>query len=71
MKRTRHIRIGARRAGLYSSGESHPRVKAPDADVELVRELHEQHGLSYGALAEKFEVPRATIRNWCAYRTRT
>ena len=46
----------------HRAGEDHPRARLPDADVEIIRELHEQHGLGYGTLAEKFE----TLREPCA-----
>lgn len=51
-------------------GESHPRAKLSDHDVRLIRELHEQHGLGYKRLGEKFEAPRSTIADICCYRTR-
>jgi len=51
-------------------GESHPRVKLADHDVALIRELHEDHGMGYRALARKFEVSKRTIRDICSYRTR-
>lgn len=52
-------------------GQDHPRAAAPDEEVELVRELHEEHGLSYDTLSEKMERPVSTIRNWCTHRTRS
>lgn len=36
----------------------------------MVVELHLYHGLSERELARKFEVPRRTIRDWCAGRYR-
>jgi ribosome-binding protein aMBF1 (putative translation factor) len=42
-----------------------------DRDVDLIRELHEEHGLSYGVLAGKFEVSKSVIRDICRYRRRT
>lgn len=52
-------------------GETHHRAKLTDHDVDLIRELHEEHGLSYGVLAVKFEVSKSTIRDLCRYRRRT
>lgn len=41
-------------------GESHPRAKMTDAEVDLVRSLHAD-GLSLQAIAEKFEVSKGCI----------
>ncbi len=66
-----YARSSGRRGYRYPRGEGHHKVNVPDSDVELVRELHEQHGIGYGELAKKFEVGKWTIRNWCTYRSRT
>lgn len=42
-------------------GQDHPNAKLTDADVELIRDLHESEGLSYSALAEKFGVSKMAI----------
>lgn len=65
--RTRSVR---RAMSGHRVGEYHPRAKTPDEDVKLIRELHEKHGLGYGTLADKFELPKGTVRNYCTYRTR-
>lgn len=52
-------------------GESHHRAKLTDHDVDLVRELHEDHGITYAQLAEKFGVSRSVIREICRYRIRS
>lgn len=53
-------------------GESHPKAKLTDHDIDLIRELATERdeqgkvvkpGLSYRTLAEKFETARGTIRN--------
>ena len=51
-------------------GEAHHKVKLSDADVALIRELHEEFGLGYRALGTKFGVSRQTIRSIVTYRTR-
>lgn len=51
-------------------GEQHWMAKLSDRDVELIRELREKAGLSYRAIAMKFDVPRATIAGICSYRRR-
>jgi DNA invertase Pin-like site-specific DNA recombinase len=50
-------------------GEDHPNSKLTDAEVELIRSLHES-GMSYATLAEKFEVSRWTIGRICRYERR-
>ena len=50
-------------------GEDHPNAKLTDAEVERIRSLHED-GMSYGALAEKFEVSRWAIGRICRYERR-
>lgn len=48
-------------------GETHPRAKLSDADVDLIRELHEA-GLSYRQIVLKFDedhlqVSKSTVRD--------
>ena len=51
-------------------GESHPRARLSSDDVTMIRTLHEEHGLGYRTLADKFETPRETIRSICRYESR-
>jgi len=51
-------------------GQSHPRAKLTDTEVELVRLLHERHGFGYRRLAEKFEIGVSTARDICRYWSR-
>jgi hypothetical protein len=51
-------------------GESHPRVRLTDWEVELIRILHEEDSLGYRRLAAIFEVSKRTIRDICHYRRR-
>lgn len=52
-------------------GEDHPRAKLTDADVELIRELHEEYeGYGYRKLAKMFDVSRWYIRDLCTYKRR-
>lgn len=53
-------------------GESHPRVRLTDGEVELIRSMHEDSDepLGYRRLATIFEVSKRTIRDICAYRRR-
>lgn len=50
-------------------GQSHPQAKYADHEVDLLRELRDQ-GLSYGQIAEKMEMPRATVSSICQGRRR-
>jgi DNA-binding XRE family transcriptional regulator len=51
-------------------GEHHHRAKLTNHDVDLIRELREEHGMTYRELAEKFEVSMWTIRDITKYWTR-
>lgn len=51
-------------------GESHPRAQLTSDDVKLMRQLHEEHKIGYGTLADKFECSPWTARDICKYRTR-
>lgn len=51
-------------------GETHPHAKYSDHEVELVRRLHEVHGLGYKKIAMKLEMPVATVQSICTYRRR-
>lgn len=51
-------------------GGTHPRAKLTDADIDLMRELHEEHGMTYTVLAQKFECSKSTAWDVCNYRRR-
>jgi len=51
-------------------GERHHRASLSDHDIEMMRVLHEDHGIGYKALAKKFEAPRETVRDVCLYKRR-
>lgn len=51
-------------------GDTHHRAKLSDADVDLMRDLHEDHGLGYDRLAKRFGVHRMTVRDIVTYRCR-
>lgn len=50
-------------------GESHPRAKLSDDDVELIRSLAED-GMCYRVIAQKFEISRVTVGRICRYERR-
>jgi ribosome-binding protein aMBF1 (putative translation factor) len=51
-------------------GQGHQRAKVDDHDVDVIRELREEHGLTYRQLAEKYEVSKSLIRQICRYQIR-
>lgn len=52
-------------------GDSHQRARISNHDVDLMRELREEHGLSYKELAEKFDVSESLVKQICNYRIRS
>lgn len=50
-------------------GEDHQNAVLTNAEVDSMRRLREE-GLTWKALAEKFEIPKRTVRDICAYRRR-
>lgn len=50
-------------------GEDHHRAKLTDAEVERLRQLHEE-GIGYRRLAVIFEVNPTTVRDIVKFRTR-
>lgn len=51
-------------------GETHPRAILSDHDIDLIRALREEYGLTYEAIAEKFEIGKSTVADICKYRRR-
>lgn len=60
--------VGISEAGSRC-GESHPKARLSDQDVELVFALRAE-GLTYAAIAEKFEISRSTVADILKYRRR-
>jgi DNA invertase Pin-like site-specific DNA recombinase len=54
----------------YRIGESHHRAKLTDAQVDEMRELHEEHSVGYRTLAKRFNVSKRTVRDIVQYKTR-
>ena len=63
------LRIKVNEAGRRV-GETHHRSKLSDADVDLMRDLHEDHGLWYDRLSKRFGVAKSTVRDIVTYRHR-
>jgi ribosome-binding protein aMBF1 (putative translation factor) len=51
-------------------GENHHKATLSDEQVNRIRDLREDHGLTYDQLAAMYSVPKATIQSICQYRTR-
>jgi ribosome-binding protein aMBF1 (putative translation factor) len=51
-------------------GEEHPNAILTDGEVELMRHLREVDGLTYDALAAKFEVSKSSVAKICKYQRR-
>lgn len=52
-------------------GEAHQNAKLSDADVEKIRDMHEEGMISYSRLAKLFGVHKSTISDICTYRKRS
>lgn len=65
--------VAVNAAGLRI-GESHQRAKLSDEDVELILYLRFEAGLSYQAIADKWDdgvtVAKSTVRDICTGRSR-
>lgn len=44
-------------------GETHHRARLTDHDVDLIRDLREEYGLTYQEIADKFEISKSTVRD--------
>lgn len=53
----------------YRRGDEHPGAILSDAEVDLVRELHDA-GWTYRELCDKFEVSKSAIAGYCQCRRR-
>lgn len=51
-------------------GEGHHCAVLTDSEVDLIREMHENDGVSYKTLAEKFEVSKGAVAKLCRYERR-
>ncbi|MBP6564010.1 MAG: hypothetical protein KA200_00195 [Burkholderiales bacterium] len=51
-------------------GEGHPKARLTDAEVDRIRELHEEHGVGYRELSIMFNAPMNTIGYICRYERR-
>jgi len=51
-------------------GEAHQHARLTDEQVDRIRDLHEEHGLSYLQLAKMYYVSKQTIASICQYQRR-
>lgn len=51
-------------------GEDHHHAKLSNEQVDRIRDLHEDHDLTYTQLATMFGVSKSTIASICQYRRR-
>jgi hypothetical protein len=73
-KQRAEARLGRRRLLKFNDlgrriGETHHKAVLTDHEVELLLQLREE-GMTYTWLAEKFEIPKMTVRSICRGRTR-
>ena len=66
-KRSRRVPVNDR--GLRI-GEGHPRAILKDWEVDVLIELREEHGWSFGRLAEHFDIGKSTAYDYCTGRRR-
>lgn len=52
------------------AGEEHPNAILTNDEVELLRHLREVDGLTYAALAAKFEISKSSVAKICQYARR-
>ena len=54
----------------YRLGEDHHHARLSNEQVDRIRDLHEEHGLSYTQLAAMYSVSKSSIADICQYRRR-
>lgn len=64
-------RSSSRRTGKgRRAGEDHPNAVLTNGEVELLRHMREVEGLTYAALAAKFEISKSSVAKICQYARR-
>lgn len=54
----------------YAVGEDHHNAKLTNEQIDRIRDLHEDYGLSYRQLAAMYGVSKSSIADICQYRRR-
>ncbi|EDA0232251.1 AsnC family protein [Salmonella enterica] len=64
------VKYAARTMGIsyHKYGDIHPRTKHPDSDIELIRQLRDEHNLTFREIGEKFDIHPRTC--WKLYTSR-
>ncbi len=55
---------------LKKLGENNRKAKLSDQDIDYIRELREDYGLTLKSIADKFEVHEGTVSKICSYKAR-
>jgi predicted DNA-binding protein (UPF0251 family) len=55
---------------MARKGEKHHNAKLTNAEVELMRSMHDAGGWGYKRLADKFDVHKATVQGIVTFRIR-
>lgn len=53
----------------YRRGENHPRTYFTREEVDHMRDLYEDHGVSISEIARLYGIPRSTVRDVVHYYT--
>lgn len=61
--------VAVNEAGLRI-GEGHPNIKLTDSEIERIRSLHEDDGLSYRQIAGLYEISKGAVAKICRYERR-
>ncbi|EEG5394310.1 AsnC family protein [Salmonella enterica subsp. enterica] len=61
------VKYAARTMGISyrKYGDMHPRTKYPDSDIEFIRQLRDEHNLTFRKIGEKFDIHPLTC--WKLY----
>lgn len=64
------VKYTSRAMGIsyHKCGDTHSRTKYPDSDVELIRQLRDERGLTFGELGKEFNIHPATCWQLYTYR---
>lgn len=61
--------VAVNEAGLRI-GQDHPNAKLTDSEIERIRSLHEEEGLSYTRIADIYEISKGAVAKICRYERR-
>ena len=67
MNRPRIIRLVGTNDRGVAIGQYHPRAKYPDELIDQIREMREDHGLTWREIVSRTGVSMRMVRDICAY----